>query len=405
MMNFIPLLRILADDVTGAADCAARCKNAGLPATILLQPPTGPLPTGAVSLSSDSRYLAPVAAAERVRQLCLALHQADAQTAGALWYKKIDSTLRGNIGAELAAMLTLTTATVTHPCAVVAPAFPAQGRGLVDGYLVYDQAPPHAAHLPTLLQQQSTLPLATVALPIVRAGVAHLAATLTAHSAVGAQLFVADAVTEADLETIYQATRVALPQALFCGSAGLIGVIAAALVQAQDLATPPLSTLPTAVGRPLLAVVGSGSPMAHRQVAQLLHRMPVDRCEVDPQRAELAALPTLPPQHPNLVLHLPQPLPGAPLEGAVARRYAAALATVAVTQIAQRRPQTLLVVGGDTAVHLLSLLGITALAVQAEVLPGMPLTIGQAADGRRYQIILKAGNHGDEETLVTLFAA
>jgi uncharacterized protein YgbK (DUF1537 family) len=49
------------------------------------------------------------------------------------------------------------------------------------------------------------------------------------------------------------------------------------------------------------------------------------------------------------------------------------------------------------------LLGITALQVEAELFPGMPLTTGLTADGQRYQIILKAGNHGDEETLATLF--
>lgn len=403
MMNSIPSLYILADDVTGAADCAARCKGAGLPTTILLEPPTGPLAADAVALSSDSRYLSPAAAAERVQQVLLALRQAAVQTTDVIWYKKIDSTLRGNIGAELAAMLALTATGRAHPCAVITPAFPAQGRGLVEGYLVYDQAPAYTTHLPTLIQQQTTLPLATVDLAVVRGGSAHLAEALTTRYTEGAQLLLVDAVTEADLETIYQATSMVLPQALFCGSAGLIGVMAAALVQAQGGA-PTMATLPYRVGRPLLAVVGSGSGMAHRQVAAVQRRALVDQCEVDPQQAALAVWPARLAHHPDLVLYLPPPLPGVPLEGAVARHYAATLADVAIRHIEERRPQTLLLVGGDTAVHLLQRLGITALQVEAEVLPGMPLTVGQAANGQRYQIILKAGNHGDEETLVTLLA-
>ena len=102
-----PTLFVLADDVTGAADCAARCKGAGLPATILIQPTTSPLPTGAVALSSDSRFLPPTQAAEQVVRVFLTLQQTTAQAEGVIWYKKIDSTLRGNIGTELAAMLTL----------------------------------------------------------------------------------------------------------------------------------------------------------------------------------------------------------------------------------------------------------------------------------------------------------
>jgi uncharacterized protein YgbK (DUF1537 family) len=67
-------LLILADDLTGAADCAARCRNAGMPASIALQDPTPPLPTGALAFTSDSRHLPPDAAARRVRILVTGLH-------------------------------------------------------------------------------------------------------------------------------------------------------------------------------------------------------------------------------------------------------------------------------------------------------------------------------------------
>ena len=48
-------LLILADDLTGAADSAARCHQVGLPARIQVH---GDLPSaaaGAIALSSDSR--------------------------------------------------------------------------------------------------------------------------------------------------------------------------------------------------------------------------------------------------------------------------------------------------------------------------------------------------------------
>src|SRR5262245_26653808 len=94
-------LLILADDLTGAADCAARCRHAGMLASIALRAPSGTLPLGACAISSDSRWLAPEAAARRVRELIAELPG----TSDMRWYKKIDSTLRGNIGAELDAML------------------------------------------------------------------------------------------------------------------------------------------------------------------------------------------------------------------------------------------------------------------------------------------------------------
>lgn len=399
-MNANSMLFVIADDVTGAADCAARCIGAGLPATILLKATSDPLPTGAIAFSADSRFLSPTQAAERVQTLFRAL-QPMAQAANAIWYKKIDSTLRGNIGAELAAMMTLNSAVKLRPCAVIAPAFPAQGRGLVDGNLVYAQAT-QSVSLPKLIAEQTALPQALVGLATVRAGVAELTHHLQAHYAAGVQLFIADALTEADLQMLYAATQVALPHALFCGSAGLMGVIATALVKVQG-GKPSHTNPPPAIAHPILAVVGSGSVMAQRQLARLRQMSALDCYEVDPGEARKLHRTAGSGENTRCALHLPAPAANAQLEGETARQYAATLSEAALTQIQQRHPRTLLLVGGDTTFHLLHLLGITALQVEAELFPGMPLTTGLAADGQRYQIILKAGNHGDEETLATLF--
>ncbi len=63
---------------------------------------------------------------------------------GVRWYKKIDSTLRGNIGAELDAMLD-GLAESGALTAIISPAFPAQRRGVEDGYLVHAGTAAHRA--------------------------------------------------------------------------------------------------------------------------------------------------------------------------------------------------------------------------------------------------------------------
>ncbi|MFZ1756443.1 MAG: four-carbon acid sugar kinase family protein, partial [Caldilineaceae bacterium] len=152
---------ILADDLTGAADTASRCRAAGLPATIFLTPPRPPLPAGVIAFTSDSRHLPPSEAAQRVREVATPLVGTPA-----LWYKKIDSTLRGNMGAELDALLELLDA----PAGLVCPAFPAQGRGLVNGHLVAPGGPPVGVHLPSLLREQSRHPVLSFSLQAVRSG-------------------------------------------------------------------------------------------------------------------------------------------------------------------------------------------------------------------------------------------
>ena len=154
-------LLILADDLTGAADCAARCRGAGLPAVIHIGSPRPALAPGVAAFTTDSRHLAPGVAGRAVAQ---ALADLPAPS-HAIWYKKIDSTLRGNLGAELEAWL----ATMGAPCALICPAFPAQGRALVAGRLVLHGAP-QPAELPAMLAAQTQLGVMQVKLADVRAG-------------------------------------------------------------------------------------------------------------------------------------------------------------------------------------------------------------------------------------------
>lgn len=427
-------IMVIADDVTGAADSAARCYNAGLTAVIDLtatadSPPPPNEQSATLALSTDSRFLPPTAAAERVTQLLrpLVKTQPDRpitqQTTR--WYKKIDSTLRGNIGSELAAMLPLVTPSHAAPCAIISPAFPAQQRTLVDGYLCYAGLPPHSVHLPTLLAAQCDLPVTTIALETVRGPRAELEERLrTAHRA-GTTLIVIDAESEEDLQRLLTAATATIPHALLCGSAGLVGVLAETLVAAQEpqpLATESQSTTvnnvrqstATAVKHPILAVVGSGSAMAQSQLAFLRAQHKTTVFTVEPQHANshqkvLSSVKSAQPSitgtslpSTDLVLCLPIPTEETHLEGEIARQYATALAETVQALLPVAKPATLLLVGGDTAVQTLTKLGIRRLQVVRELLPGMPLATARDHQGAEYQIILKAGNHGDETTLAHL---
>lgn len=379
-------LVVLADDLTGAADCAARCHQAGLPATICVQPPALPLPAGAVAITTDSRQLAPACAAERVRMLLDILQG----TPVATWYKKIDSTLRGNIGAELDAMLDA----LGQRCAVLCPAFPAQGRGLEGGRLVGTVLPAQSVHVPTLLASQSVRRVEAIPLSCLRAGPEVLARRMdTAHRA-GAQVLVVDALADVDLDTIVAATE-ALPAPLLCGSAGLMGALAArhALRGRLSAVQGPSPRRPTGLGGVLL-VIGSGSPQAHAQVAYLRQQgVPTHEVGIGP----------LPAGQGDLLLHLPEPRDAA-LEGPAAREAATVLADAALAALVRRQPAVLVLSGGDTAITLLHRLGIARLTVVRELLPGMPLTWAVDVSGTGYFVILKAGNHGDHAALAALVA-
>ncbi len=388
---------ILADDLTGAADTAARCWGAGLPATICLSPPSDPLPGGAIAVTSDSRHLPPEQARARVYGLAREMRSHVTAT----WYKKIDSTLRGNLGAELDALLDVWAADGIQPCVVVSPAFPAQARGLEGGYLVHAQTPPHTVHLPTLLSQQSDHPVGAILLSTVRAGEAELARQMADQFAQGVRLLVVDALTDNDLAALVTAVQT-LPDILFCGSAGLVGVLArdlasqasaerAGVKQGAPGALPP--------DRPIVTVVGSGSPMAHRQIRELIGRRNPARIVVAPHASGIRTVVPADIDAGDWLLHLSTPTADVELEGTTARELVAALAQQACAVVERIQPACVIVVGGDTAIHVLGVLGVERLTVIDELLPGMPLAVGTDRDGRSRTFVLKAGNHGAPATL------
>jgi len=206
-----PVLRLLADDLTGALDSAAR-----------FVPLVGSVPvvwrgdplSGTVAFDAGTRELDRDAAVSAVARLLPSLIAAD------IAFKKIDSLLRGHVAAELAACR----AAFDH--VVLAPAFPFQGRITRDGRQWVSSA--------------------------------------DGWRDVGfdfSDLCVRDAESDADLRRIVEDGRRLPGHVLWCGTGGLAGALAG---------NRPVPR-PTLTG-PLLALIGSDHPVSARQVSKAAHR-------------------------------------------------------------------------------------------------------------------------------------
>lgn len=110
---------MIADDLTGACDAG----SAFLPAVVALREECRMAPGEARVCTTHSRDEAEDVAAARVTEVGRAV------PSGVRLYKKIDSVMRGHVRAELAALLNAT----GRKRAIVCPAFPEQGRTVVDG--------------------------------------------------------------------------------------------------------------------------------------------------------------------------------------------------------------------------------------------------------------------------------
>jgi len=239
---------VIADDFTGANDAGVSLALSGKKVSVAFQTPfTGD--TDALVINSDSRALAASEAAEKLARFA-------AEIDAAKWLvKKIDSTLRGNPGAEVEALLRLS----GQRQAIIAPAFPAAGRTtqngvcLVKGVPVTEtefasdpKTPVRHAHIAAVLAEQTGLK-SVVVTP------AQLAAALEGD----AQLMIVDAQSDDELDQIVSAAFASIERPLLVGSAGLCDALA------RRLATP----------RQLLAVIGSMSEIAQQQI-QLIRSHP-----------------------------------------------------------------------------------------------------------------------------------
>ncbi len=403
-----PIVGITADDLTGAADTAAAFARPGAPVGVSLdlQPPATTMERRVFAVSTSTRG----AAADEVFDL-VSESASNLRMAGAtLVFKKVDSNLRGNVGAELAAVLDILGGPI-----VFAPAFPARGRTtvgatvLVDGVPVAEtemgrdpEAPVTHSHIIELLQHQRPgLRVTTCGLDVVRAGVEAVRAQFRPGIIV-----VCDAETDDDLDAIAEAILSHSLLPTVAGCAGLAGALARRLMGEH---AP--SAWPTESAGPVLGVLASASSSLMEQARYAASQRdlavvpfpcekltweeePVGELATATERA-VGALTAG--RHTLLYAAGKLPEVTRPVDLVVEH-----LAHLAYTVIRQAAPRALLVGGGATAQAVLGVLTAHAIEVDEEPLPGIAagLVVGGEFAGR--PIALKPGAAGRKEAVAEL---
>lgn len=267
-----PIL-VIADDFTGANDAGSGLARAGARVNVLFdsQPPGGENAADVWVVNTDSRALPADEAAKRIRNALM--HWPQISCDGWL-FKKIDSTLRGNLGAETEAALLGSGVAM----ALIVPAVPRLGRVtrsgqcFIHGQLLTDtefasdpKTPVTTASIAQRLAEQSALTSGGLTLDQVRGP--QLPELLQQAMSAEQQLLVVDAESDDDLQRIVMAAS-RLPQhPLLVGAAGLSDALSAMLVDHRSA--------------PLLAVVGSMSDIACQQITRIQQQHSVTLVDVD----------------------------------------------------------------------------------------------------------------------------
>ncbi|MFH6784166.1 MULTISPECIES: four-carbon acid sugar kinase family protein [Methylobacterium] len=404
-----PRWLILADDLTGAADCAIAFARRGRATVVQWGEPGAAaggdaVPHDVVSHDADSRRLGAEAAAARHAALAGRLHRPDVRV-----FKKIDSTLRGQPAAELAATLAVMRQRKGAAFAILAPAFPATGRTTRAGRILVAGRPLEETELwrrdhtyPTGAVPQmldgTGLASTVIDLATVRAGGDALRAALAAAARESA-VAVLDAEQDDDLARI-AAAGLAMAKAddlVWVGSAGLAHALAAAE------AVPP-APAPSVASGPggTLVVVGSLAAVSRAASRKLaaeprMRHLPVAPdwllgAGEDERRRWRDALTARLAVGDDVLVEVAT---GEAPDLALGSRLATALGAL----LAPAAPHlgALVATGGETAAALLAQFGVDGLALIDEIEPGISLglTRGRIA----VPIVTKAGAFGSEDSL------
>jgi uncharacterized protein YgbK (DUF1537 family) len=416
-----PELGILADDLTGATDTGLQFAKCGRRTSVCLTWPASPA-CDVLVYDADSRNRPAQDARDRARAATRALLVAGVRRL----YKKIDSTGRGNLGAEIEGMFRESSASA----ALVCPSFPQLGRTVKDGQILVQGVPLHrtefawdplwpatSASLEAILRRQTSLPIDYLGLGDVRRGPARVRARLAESAAAAPRLVIADAESGLDLRCLAEAARQTDGSVLPVGSAGLaewlVGLIA----------RPARSQRPLSVAAgPILLVVGTMNRVGLGQVARLLDRgagivtlntgWALDNSIAAAEEVAPALVRQL---RTSLwvVLTLVDPRAGGPELGSAvqARGLSPGVATdqlmralgMATDQaMSTVAPAAIVLTGGDTARSVCSALGTQALDVYREAAPGVPISLLQGGRWDGLPVVTKAGGFGDVETLVNV---
>lgn len=276
---------IIADDLTGANATGVRLAKAGFTsATIVFG---GEVPTSSkfttICVDTDSRYVSAAVAKERVQDTFKQLEQWGADVIA----KRIDSTIRGNVGSEIDALLD---STGDESIAIVVASYPDSGRVMSGGYLLVEGVPVQEtdvakdpmnpitkSFVPAVIAEQSHHEIGHIGLGDVLQGKPKITVSLAAQIAAGKRIIVIDAVTNEEISNIAESMATIEDRTLFPVDPGPLSAAFARVLARKSLHE-----------NKYIVTVGSVTPLTGRQLRYLM-----DKTNSTPVYVDAAQLATM----------------------------------------------------------------------------------------------------------------
>ncbi len=370
-----PVCLLIADDLTGACDTGVQFARRGWSCEVQFELSTNTSSqVNVVAYNTNSRN---DDLSDSRRKIKAIAESHSGRKTGAL-FKKIDSTMRGNVGEEIAAALEY----FHCECAIIAPAYPEMHRTVQDGVLESaDCSGAERIDIPQLLAQQG---IASEQIVSIKPGVqnpATLAFTLNTDIANGARLVVVDSISQDDLRAVVTTGTKLGRRILWVGSAGLAIALADHLGQ-TEAAQATLQAQDASV----VFCIGSTHPVTVRQKAMLMTAADVVEIEAESKNIKAARQAVREKRHLVVI---------------VERGKATEFSVREVFCCLEGLPLAAIVfTGGDTGMLVCKVLGVQTIQLRHEIVPGLPwgTLCGGAFPG--LSIASKSGGFGNDDALL-----
>jgi uncharacterized protein YgbK (DUF1537 family) len=407
---------VIADDLTGAADTGIQFCRSEAPTYLLgydhIRSFPFPESPHSLSLFTNTRNVNAEQAGNTLNRVASAIKNLNPE----FIYKKIDSCLRGNIGAELDALAE----SMGYEVTFVSSALPAQGRTilhdvhylrgvpLAETEMARDPVSPVTeSRVSVRLGRQSRYEVARVDLDILEGSIEELVAYIRRLIRRRVKHLVFDASTQNHLDRIASLALAHFPKCLLVGSAGL----ASSLSRILFPSTEGTQSLQDPVGKRILFVCGSASQVLKAQIEELLRSSACSSYTLDPSELassagkmkieDLSRAAAKDLISGSVVLKIRPPgLSPSPANGQEILRGLTELVLSVMNDV---RPDGIFLSGGDTASALWNALDAEAILLGQELLPGFVLGTFCKGPLHGLPVVVKPGAFGASDALVRIY--
>ena len=418
---------IIADDLTGANDTGVQFSKKGYNTVVSIIEESGniiiPNKTDVFVIDTETREVDAKTVRQRLRSVLQKLNFNDKD----IFYKKVDSTLRGCIGGELEELMNV----LKKDICIFTPTFPFHQRITIGGYLIVNGKPlglskyysgdlkaGEASFIPFLLKQQTSLPIGRIDFIDVTKGQEVIFKKLNKLYQEGNKIIIIDATEEVHLKDIFNSIVKFEGTVLYAGSAGLANYFPEIYNKNKSFKLN--------MGKnkgPILIVGGSRNPITKSQITHLRGKIDFFDLNIDIEQIlsnrktiferYLKDSITVIKNGKNLVIHT-NPLYNdkEKINNKLMQKYNLSFRELELAirkflgeltaKIVRNSPAgNLILTGGDIALGVCLALGIQNLNIVDELLPGIPLSIANLKNFN-LKIVTKAGGFGEKDTLFKL---